>query len=279
MTETPDQPVVDIARLRGWIGESAEHHDTVTPRLLAQFCATLDRPVVETPLPPSLHWCLALPAPPLSDLGHDGHEKLGRFLPPVPLPRRMWAGGEVELLAPLRLHDPVTRRSTVSDVTQKTGRSGALVFVTVTHEITSPRGLAVRERQDLVYRAPVDSAAPTAPPEAPEAEHSQSVTADAVMLFRYSAITFNGHRIHYDRDHCADEGYPGLVVHGPLQATLMLEMATRLMGRAPARFGFRGLGPLTGGVPFTVNAREGKDGLDLWTGGPDGRMAMRATAG
>ena len=273
-----DAPKIDIAHLRGWIGQSAEHHDTITPRLLAEFAATLDRPVVETPLSPALHWCLALPTPPLSDLGYDGHEALGRFLPPVPLPRRMWAGGEVELLAPLRLHDPVTRRSSVQDVTLKTGRSGALVFVTVAHELHSPRGVAVRERQDLVYRAPADSAAPTPPPEAPAPEHSHELTADPVMLFRYSAITFNGHRIHYDTDHCRDEGYPGLVVHGPLQATLMLELATKLMGRPPARFRFRGLGPLFAGPPFTVNAREGAAGLELWTAGPDARIAMRAEA-
>jgi len=275
---TTSVPEIDIAQLRGWIGQYAEHHDTITPRVLAEFCATLDRPVVDTPLPPSLHWCLALPTPPLSALGYDGHEKLGGFLPPVPLPRRMWAGGEVELFTPLRLHDQVTRRSTVTDVTQKSGRSGALVFVTVQHEVTSPRGLAVRERQDLVYRAETDAVPPPPPPEAPAPEHSQSMTANAVMLFRYSAITFNGHRIHYDRAHCTAEGYAGLVVHGPLQATLMLEMATRLMGRTPARFGFRGLGPLIGDTPFTVNAREGDGGLELWTADSGNRMAMRATA-
>ena len=275
---TPQDPEIDLAHLRGWIGQSTEYHDTITPRLLAEFAATLDRPVVETPLSPALHWCLALPTPPLSHLGYDGHERLGRFLPPVPLPRRMWAGGEVEIVAPLRLHDPVTRRSRVQDVALKTGRSGALVFVTVDHEISTPRGLALRERQDLVYRAATDSAAPKPPPQAPEPEHTQDFAADPVMLFRYSAITFNGHRIHYDKDHCTAEGYPGLVVHGPLQATLMLELATKLMGRPPHRFSFRGLGPLIEGQPFTVNALDTSDGLDLWTAGPDSRIAMRAQA-
>lgn len=268
----------EIARMRGWVGQTEERHDIVTPRLVAQFCATFDRPVVATPLPPSLHWCLAPAMPMAAELGEDGHARPGGFLPPVPLPRRMWAGGEVEFLAPLRMHDQISRRSCVMDVSNKTGRSGPLVFVTIRHEIRAPGGLAVRERQDLVYRAAQDVAAPPPPPAPPIAEHSREMTADAVLLFRYSALTFNGHRIHYDKEHCARNGYAGLVVHAPLQATAMLEMAARLIGRTPARFRYRALAPLFGSLPFSVNAREADAGLDLWIADASGCMTMQASA-
>ena len=162
----------------------------------------------------------------------------------------------------------------------KTGRSGALCFVTVDHAFTGPRGLVLTERHDIVYRAPRDPDAP-APmiPQAPVARWSYSVMADPVLLFRYSAITFNGHRIHYDRDHAIKaEGYAGLVVHGPLQATMMLEFAARRNGAAPHMFDYRGISPLTDGAAFTVNAAETTEGLHLWTAAIDGRLCMEAQA-
>jgi 3-methylfumaryl-CoA hydratase len=221
----------------------------------------------------------------MSEIGSDGHPARGGFLPPVPLPRRMWAGGQIEFIDPLRVGDTVTRSSRISDVTMKTGSTGALCFVSVDHTITTPRGTAIRERHDIVYRdiAPAGDAkaapAPTPAP-APAAKHRESHMADPVLLFRYSALTFNGHRIHYDRDYVTKvEGYPGLIVHGPLQASLLIEFAAKLRGgKPPAKFVYRGVSPLFDGAEFSVNGNETAAGLEVWTANAAGVPTMKGTA-
>lgn len=277
-------PEIDIAHLRQWIGRCEEAEDTVSPRLVAGYLAVMDDPVPERAAgelaPLAIHWCLAPATLPMSALGPDGHPRRGGLLPPVPLPHRMWAGGQIYLRGRFRVGDVVTRRSAVRDVVQKTGRSGALCFVTVDHTFIGPEGVVLVERHDIVYR---QSRTPGAPepvvPQAPVAQWSRQITADPVLLFRYSAITFNGHRIHYDRDFAiASESYSGLVVHGPLQATMMLEFAASLKGSPPAMFDFRGISPLIDGAPFTVNAAEDADGLRLWTASATGRLCMQAQA-
>ena len=280
MIEAP----LDIDHLRQWIGRTETAVDTVSARLVAGYLAVLADATPERAggdvAPLAIHWCLAPDTRPVSQLGLDGHPKRGGLLPPVPLPHRMWAGGQIELHGRFHVGDVVTRQSTVCDVVLKTGRSGALCFVTVDHAFTGPQGLVVSERHDIVYCAPRDPIAPVpAIPQAPKARWSYSVMADPVLLFRYSAITFNGHRIHYDRDHAIKtEGYAGLVVHGPLQATMMLEFAARLRAAPPKTFEFRGISPLIDGGAFTVNAAERNDGLHLWTAAADGRLCMEAQA-
>ena len=277
--------VLDIDHLRQWIGRTETAVDTVSPRLVAGYRAVLDdlhpEATVGEDAPLAIHWCLAPAIRPMSQLGLDGHPERGGLLPPVPLPHRMWAGGRIEFHARLKVGDQVTRQSTVRDVVVKTGRSGALCFVAVDHAFTGPQGtVLLTERHDIVYRAPrnPDAPAPTIP-QAPPARWSYSVMADPVLLFRYSAITFNGHRIHYDRDHAIHaEGYAGLVVHGPLQATMMLEFAASLRGATPAAFDYRGISPLIDGAAFTVNADETEQGLHLWTAAADGRLCMEAWA-
>jgi 3-methylfumaryl-CoA hydratase len=234
--------------------------------------------------PFTAHWCLTLPVVPLSEVGPDGHPIRGGFLPPVPLPRRMWAGGAINITEPLRVGDVVTRTSTIKDLALKSGSTGVLCFVSVDHVFKTPRGVAIRERHDIVYREmPTggQNAAPAKPPAAPAAaKHSERHLADPVLLFRYSALTFNGHRIHYDRDYVTKvEGYPGLIVHGPLQASLLIELAAKLHGgKAPASFVYRGLQPLFDGSEFSVNASDISSGLDLWTANDKGEPTMRGTA-
>jgi 3-methylfumaryl-CoA hydratase len=278
------EATVDIDHLRQWVGRTEAAVDTVSPRLVSGYLAVLDDPNPEraegAPAPLAIHWCLAPATRPMSQLGLDGHPQRGGLLPPVPLPHRMWAGGKMDLHGRLQVGDVVTRQSTVRDVTLKAGRSGALCFVTVDHAFTGPRGLAVTERHDIVYRAPRNPDAPQpAVPQAPAPRWSYSVMADPVLLFRYSALTFNGHRIHYDRNHAiTSEGYAGLVVHGPLQATMMLEYAAHLHGAPPVSFDYRGVSPLIDGAAFTVNAAEQDGGLHLWTAAADGRLCMEARA-
>jgi 3-methylfumaryl-CoA hydratase len=218
----------------------------------------------------------------MSMLGPDGHPTRGGFLPPVPLPRRMWAGGEIEFLQPLRVGDESTRTSRIADVQVKTGSTGTLCFVSVEHSISSPRGVAIRERQDIVYREMTTTQATTAkaPPPPPKAQHRETHVSDPVLLFRYSALTFNGHRIHYDRDYVTKvEGYPGLIFHGPLQATFIIEMAAKLHGgKAPKKFTYRGVQPLFEGGEFSINANETDAGMELWTANAEGQPTMKGTA-
>jgi 3-methylfumaryl-CoA hydratase len=267
--------------LKAWIGREEEASDLVTPRLVEGFRATLAphlAPVPAGEAPLALHWCLAPPAVPEAGLGPDGHPARGGFLPPVPLPRRMWAGGEIETLGPLRVGDHVRRRSVVADVAAKEGRTGALCFVTVRHGYLSERGTAIRERHDIVYRDPPQPGAAPPPgepgPRGPDLVWS--VPATSVLLFRYSALTFNGHRIHYDEPYVREvEGYDGLVVHGPLQATLMLNAAAVLGGGVPARFRYRGVRPMTHGQTFEVCAARQPDGsIAAWTRDAARRVCM-----
>ncbi len=279
---------LDIDHLRQWIGRSEKASDLVTPQLVKGLRATLfldiGQPKTGDAAPFTAHWCLGQPVYPMDMLGPDGHPTRGGFLPPVPLPRRMWAGGELTFIDALKVGDEVTRTSTIGDVQIKQGSTGTLCFVTVNHEITTPRGVAIRDRQDIVYRdVPPPSAAPAAPakPAAapPAAQHRESHLADPVLLFRYSALTFNGHRIHYDRDYVTKvEGYPGLIVHGPMQAALLVEFAARLKGAAPTTFAYRGVQPLFDGAEFSVNANAVDDKLELWTANTDGVPTMKGTA-
>ena len=279
----------DLEKLKEWIGQTESDIDYVTVPAVHRLAATLDRadpmPKMGDSLPAGWHQILFPRVVRHSQIGADGHPERGDFLPPVPLPRRMWAGGQIEFVDPLRVGDTVTRSSRITDVTLKTGSTGALCFVAVDHTITTPRGVAIKERHDIVYRdiAPAGdtNAAPAkAPPPAPAAKHRESHPADPVLLFRYSALTFNGHRIHYDRDYVTKvEGYPGLIVHGPLQASLLIEFAAKLRGhKAPAKFVYRGVQPLFDGAEFSVNANEVAGGLETWTANAAGAATMKGTA-
>ncbi len=280
-----DQP--DIDHLRRWIGRTEQGSDIVTAQLVKGLRATLfmeiGEPKTGDAAPFTTHWCLAQPVYPTAELGPDGHPARGGFLPPVPLPRRMWAGGELEFIEPLRVGDETMRTSEIADVTMKTGSTGALCFVSVKHTITTSRGIAIRERQDIVYRD-ITTASATAPAKpaavAPAAQHRESHMADPVLLFRYSALTFNGHRIHYDRDYVTKvEGYPGLIFHGPMQAALLVEFAARLHnGAAPKKFSYRGVQPLFDGSEFSVNANPTDSGMEVWTANSAGQPTMKASA-
>jgi 3-methylfumaryl-CoA hydratase len=276
---------LDIEHLRQWIDRTQEASDIVTVQLVKALRATLfldiGSPAKGDAAPFTTHWCLAQLVAPMNELGPDGHPARGGFLPPVPLPRRMWAGGQLEFLDVLRVGDEVTRSSRIADVTLKTGSTGALCFVTVDHTITTPRGVAIRERQDIVYRDVTPTGAQkTAASPAPAAQHRETHMADPVLLFRYSALTFNGHRIHYDRDYVTKvEGYPGLIFHGPLQAALLVEFAAKLHGdTSPKMFSYRGVQPLFDGAEFSVNANDGTNEMAVWTANADGAPTMKATA-
>jgi 3-methylfumaryl-CoA hydratase len=278
---------LDVAHLQQWIGRNAEADDLVTPRLVAEYRATFAPRLFETregEAPLGLHWCLSPPISPMADLGPDGHPTTGGFLPPVPLPRRMWAGGEIETHEALRVGDGVTRTSTIGDVTAKQGRSGPLCFVAVRHSYATVRGLAVTERHDIVYRAAdAGSGQRPAPSTAAPPRHADlrwTIETSPVLLFRYSAMTFNGHRIHYDQPYVTGvEFYPGLVVHGPVQATLCFNIAAELLGTVPRRFRYRNLAPLTAGDAFTVAGAKHADGtVASWTESADGRTCMEGEA-
>jgi len=277
--DTSDKPFTE------WIGRQTRSQDVITPRLDAGFRAIFEPYLArsgpgEAPL--GIHWCLCPAIAPMDELGPDGHPARNRDMPPIPLPRRMWAGGEVETLAPFRIGDQVTRISTIADITHKEGRSGELWFVSINHEYATGRGTVIRERQDIVYReAATPGLAGTASmPPAPSRTSSSTWTVDTspVLLFRYSAITFNGHRIHYDHPYVTGvEGYDGLVVHGPLQATLLLNLAAATAGAAPRRFAYRGLSPAIAGKDIRACRGSGTEAGKLWTQGPSGQIHMEAT--
>lgn len=278
----------DIAKLREWIGKTERVTDTVTPTPVAALAATLDLDVAPPQpgdaVPALWHWLYFLDIHRQSELAPDGHARLGDFLPPVPLPRRMWAGGRLAFARPLRVGETYTRTSQILDVQHKEGRSGSLIFVVIRHEIANRDGVALTEEQDLVYRGnpqPGESAATQRPAPA-GAIWQREVQADDVLLFRYSALTFNGHRIHYDRRFATEtEGYPGLVVHGPLIATLLLDLLRREMPQARvARFEFRSVGPLFDTAPFTLHGKARSDGkaVELWATDGSSSLAMAATA-
>lgn len=274
---------LDMGHLRSWIGRDDEASDVVTPDLVRKFRATLDlsdeEPKAGEPAPPLIHLCLGQPAVRAAGLGPDGHPARGGFLPPVPLPRRMWAGGAFAFREPVRVGDTVRRLSRIADVVLKEGRTGPLCFVTVEHRIEAEGTLAIEERQDIVYRGPDGGGSGKTPPPAEQGAHRREVEANATLLFRYSALTFNGHRIHYDRRYATEvEGYPGLVVHGPLQATLLLNFAAAIRGAAPSSFAFRSLSTLFDDDPVRLHAREDGERLKLWTARDGGPLAMSAEA-
>lgn len=274
---------LEIEHLRGWIGREEVSDDVLSEDLAKKYHATLempgDPPGLGEVAPRLIHFCLAQPAVRTSALGPDGHPRRGGFLPPVALPRRMWAGGRLTFLGDLRVGDPIQRRSRIVDVALKQGRTGPLCFVAVEHQIWVDEQIKLTEIQDIVYRG-LDASRGNAPLAAERGEHERSVEGSAPVLFRYSALTFNGHRIHYDRRYVTEvEGYPGLVVHGPLQATWLFNYASELKGAPPSRFVFRGLSPLFDGEAVLLNARADGEGLKLWTAREGGPVAMAAEAG
>jgi 3-methylfumaryl-CoA hydratase len=289
---TSDIRTVDaglLAKLQGWVGKTETLSDTVTAAPVRALSATLDRqdaaPEPGTPLPELWHWLYFLPMARQSGIGPDGHPQRGGFLPPVPLPRRMWAGGRLQWHhQPLQVGDAVTRTSSIASVTHKSGRSGDLVFVLVKHEVRNARGLALTEEHDIVYRANPQPGDPVpAPQPAPAgAAWTREVVPDDVLLFRYSALTFNGHRIHYDRKYVTGvEGYPGLIVHGPLIATLLADLLRRNMpGARLLKFEFRAVRPVFDLWPFKLHGLPSADGktVSLWTEDHEGWLTMQATA-
>lgn len=287
---TPDT----LAHLQSWQGRSETLQDLITPAPLRALSATLDRddaePVAGTELPPLWHWLFFLPHHRQSEIGPDGHAKRGGFLPPVPLPRRMWAGGRLHWHAPLRVGDAVRRVSTIASVTHKAGRTGDLLFVLVKHEVHNVHGLCLTEEHDIVYR-PAAQPGDAAPAPLPAAQQVQpgtvwqrEVVPDDVLLFRYSALTFNGHRIHYDRQYVTQvEGYPGLVVHGPLIATLLVDLVRRHSDRPMRRFEFKALRPTFECADqrhLRVSGQPDASGqhIRLWAQDHAGWLTMQASA-
>jgi 3-methylfumaryl-CoA hydratase len=265
-----------------WIGRTESIESDITAWPLAALSATLDREPPTSPIvPPLWHWLYFLPTHRQSELGVEGHAELGTFLPPVTLPRRMWAGGRLEFVDPLRVRDKAIRESRIADIKEKQGRTGPLFFVVVRHEIRTSRGLALAEEHDIVYRDHAPAGETPAAPEAPsDAAWHRTIHPNDVLLFRYSALTFNSHRIHYDRRYCLEtEHYPGLVVHGPLIATLLLDLARE---HAPdfqvKRFNFRAVSPLFDTEPFVICGKPEGNTLQLWACTASGRLAMQAEA-
>jgi 3-methylfumaryl-CoA hydratase len=267
--------------LADWIGRRETARETIDAGRIAALAATFDRDPPGPHVPPGWHWAFFNPAAKARDLGRDGHPKRGGFLPPVDLPRRMWAGGRLEFRAPLPVGEAATRVSTIAKVEEKSGRSGRLAFVTVAHEISAQGRVCVAEEHDIVYREdPVPGAPAPVPPQAPaEAAWTRATDAGPTMLFRYSALTFNGHRIHYDRSYATEvEGYAGLIVHGPLLATLLMDLAVERTGRALTRFAFRAQAPVVDTAPFALCGTPEGAGAKLWVRRADGAQAMAAEA-
>ncbi|MDR3101228.1 MAG: MaoC family dehydratase N-terminal domain-containing protein [Paraburkholderia sp.] len=270
--------------LEAWLGKTETLSDEITSFPLRALAATLDRDAPGNAVPPLWHWLYFLPVAPLAQVGPDGHPKRGGFLPPVALPRRMWAGGRLTFHAPLRAGETAQRTSTIANIEDKTGRSGRLVFVTVQHRYESAGALCIEEEHDIVYRdAPQPGASAPKPIVAPtDNTWSRTLAGDPVLLFRYSALTFNGHRIHYDFPYVTqEEGYPGLIVHGPLIATLLLDLVHRERPDATvASFAFRAVRPTFGGNTFTLCGKPAEDGrsVELWAKDHEGYLTMQATA-
>jgi 3-methylfumaryl-CoA hydratase len=301
-----------VTNWQGWIGRSQTQSDTLTPALVQRHRATLDlSPVDSAPLP-GIHWVLNVPEAATAELGEDGHPRRDlahSFLPPIDLPRRMWASSDVEFLAPIAVGATVTRTTTIADIVEKSGGSGRLAFVTLAHDVFADGALAVSEKQTLVYREAVTlepqnhSSFPrrresitgqsNSQGQAMDSRlrgndkllraradwpHQTTLTPSETLLFRFSALTFNTHRIHYDLPYARDvEGYRGLVVHGPLTATLLLNWATGLFG--PLRhFAFRAVAPAFAGEPLTLFAREEAGGITLAAIGPDRTDCIKASA-
>ncbi len=273
--------------LQNWIGKHELRTAVASAATLDGLAATLDHSTTAhaagEEVPPLWHWTYFLPTPRQSELGTDGHPLKGGFLPPIELPRRMWAGSQLEFLRPLKVGSAIQRDSSIADVSAKTGRTGTLVFVKLRHEISDESGLALVEQQDLVYReAAAPGSAMAAPMQAPvNADWRRCVQPTPALLFRYSALTFNTHRIHYDRPYaCDQEGYAGLVVHGPLIATLLLDLLrSELPGSRVKRFAFRAVRPLVDIESFEVAGARKPDGtVQLWASDSQGLLATTASA-
>ncbi len=280
-------PSLDIDLLKQWIDRRESGRDLIQVAHAKALAATLDRDEQlrdGDPLPPLWHWVYFWSTTPASGIGADGHAKRGGFLPPVPLPRRMWAGGRLSFLAPLPIGALAEKTSRIMDVSMKEGATGPLVFVTVEHRLSSGETTCIVEEHDIVYR---DNAAAGAPApkgrQAPtDAQWTRRIDPDPVLLFRYSALTFNGHRIHYDRSYVTGvEGYPGLIVHGPLIATMLMDLLRReLPQRTVKAFSFRAVSPLFDIDSFSVNGKLADDGHTalLWAANTRGELAMQAEA-
>ncbi len=276
---------MSLEKLKDWIGRSQTMEDLAAPFPIRALAATFDEqdaePRAGDPLPPLWHWLYFLEAAPQSKIGPDGHAERGDFLPPVPLPRRMWAGSRFAFDGPpIRVGDTITRRSTVKSVEPKTGSTGAMVFVTVEHVVSGSAGRSFVEEHDIVYReAARPGEASRSPKPAPtDATWSRAVLADPVLLFRFSALTFNGHRIHYDQPYVTGtEGYPGLIVHGPLMGMLQIELARRANpSKTASTFEFRALSPVFGGATLGVHGRREADGsVSTWIDDGKGGLAQQ----
>lgn len=277
---------MNAAAYESWIGREDESRERILPHAVQAMAATLDlerAPGLGEALPPGWQWMFFNPVVRRSGLGTDGHPQRGGFLPPIELPRRMWAGSRIQYLADLPVDSMATRRSLISKVENKVGKRGSLWFVTVVHTTTCDGKTCIVEEQDIVYReaTPPGTPQPKAEPYAEVAQFGRDFTPDTTLLFRYSALTFNGHRIHYDQSYARDEeGYPDLVVHGPLTATLLQHLALEQGGgKKLAQFDFRGVSPLFVTRGFRLEGKRAADGsLSLWARGPDGELAMSATA-
>ena len=274
--------------LKAWIGRSETLYDTITPAPVLALDATLDHPptpvTAGTVLHPLWHWLYFLPMHRQSEIGADGHARRGGFLPPVALPRRMWAGSQFEFRTPVRVGDRVARTSTIADVTVKEGRTGKLVFVKVRHELrcNDASAPALVEFHDIVYREAQQPGDVPPPPQAAAtgAAWQREIVPDDVLLFRYSALTFNGHRIHYDRKYVTEvEGYPGLIVHGPLIATLLMDLLRRnLAGADVATFRFKAVRPTFDLHLFKVSGQRDGNTVRLWAQDHEGWLTMDAVA-
>lgn len=275
-----------------WLGRETTSRDRLDAALAARWCATLDREVPDDgAMPQGIHFCLCTPDAPTAALGEDGHpardESAASFFPPVPQPRRMWASSKVTFLAPLTLGANIERRSRIAAIDEKSGKTGSLVFVEVDHETSADGALALRERQTLVYRDAASPDAPLGPPQ-PAAngvdptgwDVHRKLLPDSRLLFRYSALTFNTHRIHYDEPYARDiERYRGLVVHGPLMASLLLQLAASEFGENRLEsFGFRAISPAIAGEELNLLIRRESAGLELAALASDGREVVRARA-
>jgi 3-methylfumaryl-CoA hydratase len=271
-----------------FIGRTEEKHDSITAGPLTRFAATLDSNrkafAAGNAIPPLAHWLFFLPNTPNAELGPDGHAKRGGFIPALEgYPRRMWAGSRISFLKDIRVGDEFLRVSRIAAVKPKTGASGSMVFVTVRHELSRlGEAPSIIDEHDIVYRSLASPALTPAPRQVEAGPWRRTLIPDAVMLFRYSALTFNGHRIHYDRDYARnEEGYPGLVVHGPLIATLLVDLIGRNAPEARVdSFSFRAVSPLFDGAEMSINAGlPDHDGtILLWAANPQGGLAMSAQA-
>ena len=267
-----------------WIGRTETRADVIDAGALARFKATLNMGAEAAIVPDGFHWCLGLPDTPTAELGADGHPPLGGFLPPLPFPRRMWAASDVAFLAPLKAGVQISRQSTIEAIEPKSGKSGDMVFVTVAHETTCDGTLAIRETQSIVYRDHPKQATPlpqvTDVPDMGDWDWQETLMPTAPLLFRYSALMFNTHRIHYDAAYATQEElYPALVVHGPLTASLLLKLCADNLGHNNlSRFSYRAKAPLFVDQPVYLCGRKKGDEITLCAFGGDGRPAVEASA-